>query len=788
MATKITDNEKDNKPSVDLSTAILENTTKNALLVTDLNHEKLQVYEVGMNPKTIEDLDLIVGDYVTIKGKKCSEVVFFLVEMEEIPEKYISIKKDGRVNLKIRINDVVKIYPCTSIGVIEQLVFLPIADTVEKIEGDLFKAFVEPFLEDKSMPLTVGNRYRIKSGLGSVEYKVVSLTNKEGQDIKHGFIVDGTNVIPDGTITREEVEQEFNMIGYDDVGGCRKQLAQIKELIELPLRHPQLYKKLGVKPPKGILLYGPPGSGKTLIAKAIANETGAFIYMINGPEIMSKMAGESENNLRKAFDEAEKNKPAIIFIDEVDSLAPKRDKTQGEVERRIVSQLLTLMDGAKAREGVIVLAATNRPNSIDPALRRYGRFGKELEIGVPDATGRLEILRIHTKNMRMSEDVDLVEIADELHGFGGSDIASLCSEAALQQIREKLPNIDLDSDKIDAGILSSLKVTRANFLYAIEQTNPSSLRESKLETPNVKWEDIGGLAEVKIELRETIQYPISYPEKFLKFGLTPSKGVLFYGPPGCGKTLLAKAVATECKANFISVKGPELLTMWFGESEANVRELFDRARAAAPCVLFFDEIDSVAKSRGSASGSGGADDRVINQILTEMDGMNAKKNVFIIGATNRPDQLDSAIMRPGRLDQLVYIPLPDADSRMSILKAVLRKTPLSPDINLNHLVEATDRFSGADLTEICQRACKLAVKESIEYETERSKQGSNLMELEDPVPYISEKHFVAAMKTARRSVQEKDIERYEAFARSMKVDIRKYTQPNRNVDDAGLYD
>ncbi|KAK6089500.1 hypothetical protein P3W45_001499 [Vairimorpha bombi] len=773
---------------IDLSTAILESTTKNALLVTDSHHDKLKVYEVGMCSKTIEDLDLINGDYITLKGKKCSEVVFILVEMNDIPEKNICIKKDGRVNLKIRINDIVKIYPCGSIGVIEQLVFLPIADTVDKIKGDLFQPFVEPFLKDKSMPLSINNRYRISSGIGSVEYKVVSMTNKEGSDIKHGFIVDGTKVVSDETITREEAEQEFNMIGYDDVGGCRKQLAQIKELIELPLRHPQLYKKLGVKPPKGILLYGPPGSGKTLIAKAIANETGAFIYMINGPEIMSKMAGESENNLRKAFDEAEKNKPSIIFIDEVDSLAPKRDKTQGEVERRIVSQLLTLMDGAKTREGVIVLAATNRPNSIDPALRRYGRFGKELEIGVPDSTGRLEILRIHTKNMRMAEDVDLVEISDELHGFGGSDIASLCSEAALQQIREKLPSIDLDSDKIDASILGSLKVTRNNFLYAIENTNPSSLRESKLETPNVKWEDIGGLADVKVELRETIQYPISYPEKFLKFGLTPSKGVLFYGPPGCGKTLLAKAVATECKANFISVKGPELLTMWYGESEANVRELFDRARAAAPCVLFFDEIDSVAKSRGSSSGSGGADDRVINQILTEMDGMNAKKNVFIIGATNRPDQLDSAIMRPGRLDQLVYIPLPDFDSRMSILKAVLRKTPLSPDINLKQLCEATDKFSGADLTEICQRACKLAVKESIEYEMDASKKGSNMMEIEDPVPYISEKHFIEAMKSARRSVLEKDIERYEAFARSMKVDIRKFTQPNRNVEDAGLYD
>nr|AJA32494.1 ATPase [Nosema pernyi] len=778
------------KNNVDLSTAILESTTANSLLVTDKYVERLKIYEIGLNPKTIEDLNFIDGDYVTLKGKKCSEVVFILVEIPEIPPKTISINRDGRVNLKIRINDIVKAYSCPSIGVIDQLVFLPIADTVENIKGDLFPAFVEPFLTDKTMPLSLGNRYRISSGIGSVEYKVVGMTNKEGADIRHGYIVNETKVVSDETISREAAEEEFNMVGYDDIGGCRKQLAQIKELIELPLRHPALYNRLGVKPPKGILLYGPPGTGKTLIAKAVANETGAFIYLINGPEIMSKMAGESENNLRKAFEEAERNKPAIIFMDEIDALAPKREKTQGEVERRIVSQLLTLMDGSKSRDGVIVLAATNRPNSIDPALRRYGRFDREIEIGVPDDTGRLEILRIHTKNMRMAEDVDLVEISQELHGYGGSDIASLCSEAALQQIREKLPEIDLDSEKLDASVLASLKITRENFMVAISNTDPNSLRENKMETPNVQWNDIGGLEDVKTELRETIQYPITYPEKFLKFGMTPSKGVLFYGPPGCGKTLLAKAVATECQANFISIKGPELLTMWVGESESNVRELFDRARSAAPCVLFFDEIDSVAKSRGASAGDSGSGDRVLNQLLTEMDGMNQKKNVFVIGATNRPDQLDTAIMRPGRLDQLVYIPLPDLDSRLSILKAALRKTPLAPDVNLVQLAEATDRFSGADLTEICQRACKLAVKESIEYEIKAKKDDSNLMDIEDPIPFLTEKYFVQAMKTARRSVTEKEIERFEAFARSMKVDIRKYTQGGnkKTVDDAGLYD
>uniref|UniRef100_A0AAY4B9H8 Transitional endoplasmic reticulum ATPase n=1 Tax=Denticeps clupeoides TaxID=299321 RepID=A0AAY4B9H8_9TELE len=496
-----------------------------------------------------------------------------------------------------------------------------------------------------------------------------------------------------------------------------KQLAQIKEMVELPLRHPALFKAIGVKPPRGILLYGPPGTGKTLIARAVANETGAFFFLINGPEIMSKLAGESESNLRKAFEEAEKNAPAIIFIDELDAIAPKREKTHGEVERRIVSQLLTLMDGLKQRAHVIVMAATNRPNSIDPALRRFGRFDREVDIGIPDATGRLEILQIHTKNMKLADDVDLEQVANETHGHVGADLAALCSEAALQAIRKKMDLIDLEDETIDAEVMNSLAVTMDDFRWALSQSNPSALRETVVEVPNITWEDIGGLEDVKRELQEL------HPDKFLKFGMTPSKGVLFYGPPGCGKTLLAKAIANECQANFISIKGPELLTMWFGESEANVREIFDKARQAAPCVLFFDELDSIAKARGGNVGDGGgAADRVINQILTEMDGMSSKKNVFIIGATNRPDIIDPAILRPGRLDQLIYIPLPDEKSRMAILKANLRKSPISKDVDLDFLAKMTNGFSGADLTEICQRACKLAIRESIENEIRRERE------------------------------------------------------------------
>ena len=542
-------------------------------------------------------------------------------------------------------------------------------------------------------------------------------------------------------------------------------------MIELPLRHPQLFKTLGVKPPRGVLLYGPPGSGKTLIARAIANETGAFFFLLNGPEIMSKMAGEAEANLRKAFEEAEKNSPAIIFIDELDSIAPKRDKTQGEVEKRVVSQLLTLMDGLKGRGHVIVIAATNRPNSLDAALRRFGRFDREIDIGVPDEVGRMEVLRIHTRNMKLSEDVDLAEIAKSTHGYVGADLAALCTEAALQCIREKMDIIDIEDDTIDAEVLDAMAVTNEHFRFAMGSTNPSSLRETVVEIPDVSWDDIGGLEDVKKNLQEMILYPIEHPDKFYKFGMSPSKGVLFYGPPGCGKTLLAKAVAHECSSNFISIKGPELLTMWFGESEANVREVFDKARAAAPCVLFFDELDSVGTARGSSQGdAGGAGDRVLNQLLTEMDGVGAKKNLFFIGATNRPDILDEALIRPGRLDQLIYIPLPDKPSRVSVLKAVLRKSPVAPNINMEFLGDLTEGFTGADLTELCQRATKAAIRESIEADEQRKALqrdnpdgDQNMMEMEDPVPVITRKHFEEALAAARKSVTAYDLDKFEQF-------------------------
>merc|ERR1712072_423554 len=563
----------------------------------------------------------------------------------------------------------------------------------------------------------------------------------------------------EGEPVKREDEESKDDVGYDDIGGVKKQLQNIRELVELPLRHPQLFKSIGVKPPRGILMFGPPGSGKTLIARAVANETGAFFFLINGPEIMSKMAGEAESNLRKAFEEAEKNAPAIIFIDEIDSIAPKRDKTNGEVEKRIVSQLLTLMDGMKGRGQVVVIGATNRPNSIEGALRRFGRFDRELDIGVPDDNGRLEILRIHTKNMKLSADVKLEDLAANTHGFVGADLAQLCTEAALTCIREKMDLIDLEEETIDAEILDSMAVTQDHFTSAMGQCNPSSLRETVVEVPNVKWDAIGGLEQTKRELQEMILYPIEHPEKFEKFGMHPSRGVLFYGPPGCGKTMLAKAVATECSANFVSIKGPELLTMWFGESEANVREVFDKARAAAPCVLFFDELDSIGTARGGGGGgAGGAGDRVMNQLLTEIDGVGSKKNVFFIGATNRPELLDEALLRPGRLDQLIYIPLPDLPARQGILESTLRKSPIAPNVPLSFIAQKTEGFSGADLSELCQRAAKAAIRDAIAADELKDDDMADGMGTE-----ITRKHFEEAFAGARRSVDATQLAKYDQF-------------------------
>jgi len=746
---------------------------------------------VSLHPNTMEKLQLFRGDTVMVKGKRRKDTVCIVLHDDTVEETKIRMNKVVRTNLRVRLGDIISVHALPDVKYGKRIHVLPYDDSTEGLSGNLFDTFLKPYFLEAYRPVRKGDSFLVRGGMRSVEFKVV-----ETDPAEYCIVAPDTVIHCEGEPLKREDENKMDDVGYDDIGGVRRQLAQIRECVELPLRHPKLFKNLGIKPPRGILLYGPPGSGKTLIARAVANETGAFFFLINGPEIMSKMAGESESNLRKAFEEAEKNAPSIIFIDEIDSIAPKREKTNGEVERRIVSQMLTLMDGMKSRANVVVMGATNRPNSIDPALRRFGRFDREIDIGIPDQTGRLEVLRIHTKNMKLSDDVDLEAVSQETHGYVGSDLAQLCTEAALNCIREKMDIIDLEEETIDAEVLNAMSVTMDHFRAALGHSNPSALRETVVEIPNVTWEDIGGLEDVKRELKETVQYPVEHPEMFEKFGMSPSRGVLFYGPPGCGKTLLAKAIANECQANFISIKGPELLTMWFGESEANVREIFDKARAAAPCVLFFDELDSIAKARGGSVGdAGGAADRVINQILTEMDGMGAKKNVFIIGATNRPDIIDPAILRPGRLDQLIYIPLPDQPSRVAVLKSNLKKSPVAKNVDLEYMANSLKGFSGADLTEICQRACKLAIRESIEKSLDRKREmmdlGKEVEEDYDPVPEITRAHFMESLKFARRSVTDNDIRKYEMFSQTLQQsrgfgsDFRFPDQPQGNNPQGG---
>ncbi|KAB2609312.1 cell division cycle protein 48-like protein [Pyrus ussuriensis x Pyrus communis] len=751
----------------DFSTAILERKkSPNRLVVDEAVNDDNSV--ISLHPAALEKLQFFRGDTVLIKGKKRRDTICIIIADDECEESKIRMNKVVRANLRVRLGDVVSVHPCPGVKYGKKVHILPIDDTIEGVTGSLFDAYLKPYFVESYRPMRKGDLFLVRGMMRSVEFKVM-----ETDPAEYCIVAPDTEIFCEGEPVKREDEERLEDVGYDDVGGVRKQMAQIRESVELPLRHPQLFKSIGVKPPKGILLYGPPGTGKTLIARAVANETGAFFLLINGPEIMSKMAGESESNLRKAFEEAEKNAPSIIFIDEIDSIAPKREKTHGEVERRIVSQLLTLMDGLKSRAHVIVMGATNRPNSIDPALRRFGRFDREIDIGVPDEVGRLEVLRIHTKRMKLADDVDLERVAKDTHGFVGADLAALCTEAALQCIREKMDVIDLEDETIDAEVLNSMAVTNEHFQTSLSSTNPSALRETVSFICLFQFCLFLSLGVASFTCLETVSMPVEHPEMFEKFGMSPSKGVLFYGPPGCGKTLLAKAIASECQANFISIKGPELLTMWFGESEANVREIFDKARQSAPCVLFFDELDSIATQRGNSVGdAGGAGDRVLNQLLTEMDGMNAKKTVFIIGATNRPDIIDPALLRPGRLDQLIYIPLPDEASRLQIFKACLRKSPISKDIDLAALARYTHGFSGADITEICQRACKYAIREDIEKDIERERRkNSNPEAMEedeiDEVAEIKPAHFEESMKYARRSVSDADIKKYQLFAQTL---------------------
>ena len=501
-------------------------------------------------------------------------------------------------------------------------------------------------------------------------------------------------------------------ISYEDIGGLGDEVKKVREMIELPLRHPELFERLGIEAPKGVLLHGPPGTGKTLLAKAVASETNANFMTIGGPEIMSKYHGESEEHLREIFKQAQENAPTIIFIDEIDSIAPKREEVTGETERRVVAQMLSLMDGLESRGKVVVIGATNRPNALDPALRRPGRFDREIEIGVPDKAGRLEILQIHTRGMPLEDGIDLDKFANLTHGYVGADLSALCKEAAMRSLRRILPELNLEDDIIPIEILNKITVSEDDFMGALMEMQPSSMREVLVERPNVHWVDIGGLEDAKRQLREAVEWPLKYGKVFRKMNAAPPKGILMYGPPGTGKTMLAKAVATESEANFISIKGPEFLSKWVGESEKAVRETFRKARQASPCVIFMDEIDSIATSRGSGDDSH-VTERVISQLLTELDGLEGLQDVVVIAATNRPDMIDPALLRPGRFDRMVEIGLPDLESRKSILAIQTANTPLADDVDLTAVADKTEGYTGADLSAVVNEAIMDAVRELV---------------------------------------------------------------------------
>jgi transitional endoplasmic reticulum ATPase len=779
---------------------------------------------ITISPSKAKELGVKSGEVVGIIGRR-RRASYALVNVAKGSKGAVKLSSNLAINLRVRSTDKVKVVPLeedsteensgdmalltTQPSVAHSVTFSPVKDSLNSLElsegGDeiaeeeLIERFVKPYLDvDGSAVLKQGHTITLRDDNNkSLEFTVTHLDTEGDADAEEdvdevdedekavGALVDSsTEVILGSSVDRVEVG-----LGYDSVGGCGKAIKLMRELVELPLRFPELWTTAGVPTPKGVLLHGPPGCGKTLIANALMEETGAHVVIINGPEIMARKGGESEANLRQAFEEAQQKSPAIIFMDELDSIAPKRDQAQGETEKRIVSQLLTLMDSLKPNSNVIVIGATNRPNVIESALRRPGRFDRELEIAIPDEEGRYEILQIKTKDMKTAPDIDLFQIARDTHGFIGADLQQLALEAALECIRCNVENFDVDSEEpISDELLDTLVVTNDHINHALSVCDPSTLRENKVEVPDVKWEDIGGLEDTKRDLQEMVRYPIEHRGLFEKFGMEASRGVLFYGPPGCGKTLMAKAIANECGANFISVKGPELLNAYFGGSEANVRDLFDKARSASPCILFFDEMDSIARARGSGSGSD-TSDRVINQILSEIDGIGSGKTLFIIGATNRPDILDPGIMRPGRLDQLIYIPLPDFESRVSIFKANLRKSPVADDITFELLADVTDGFSGADITEICQRAAKNAIRESIAAEIERQRrvEAGELTQAEadalpDPVPVITRAHFEDSMSKARRSVGEDVVAQYDEFTAKIK---QKW---ETNADEDTAYD
>ncbi|WP_276814915.1 CDC48 family AAA ATPase [Desulfurococcus amylolyticus] len=698
--------------------------------------------------ETMDKLGVSPGDFIEVIGPKGSDVVKVWQAYPE-DEGTGLIRIDGMVRKKLGVSpgDYVTVRPIS----VEPAVKVTIAPIGElPVYGDLSSYIKRQIIGN---PVKRGDIIEVPLYGMLLRFAVIST-----QPSTIVYITEHTYIEVRTEPVRPEVLGEgIPKVTWEDIGDLDEVKQKIREIVELPLKYPELFEHLGIEPPKGILLYGPPGTGKTLLAKALANEIGAYFVTINGPEIMSKFYGESEERLRKIFEEAQANAPAVIFIDEIDSIAPKREEVTGEVEKRVVAQLLTLMDGLKERGKVIVIGATNRPDALDPALRRPGRFDREIEIPPPDKRARREILAVHTRNMPLAEDVDLDKIADMTHGYTGADIAALVKEAAMNALRRFMKEEGIEIEKgqpIPAEKLEKLKVTMDDFLTAMKNVQPSLIREVFVEVPSVHWDDIGGLEDVKQELREAIEWPMKYPHVFEKMGLEPPKGILLFGPPGTGKTLLAKAVATESGANFITVRGPEVLSKWVGESEKAIRQIFRRARMVAPAVVFFDEIDSIAGIRGSDPS--GVIDRIVNQLLTELDGIQPLRRVVTIAATNRPDLLDPALLRPGRFDRLVYVPPPDYNARLQIFKVHTRKLPLAGDVNLDELARRTEGYTGADIAAVCREASLIALRE-------RYRSTGTL-----DVVKVGMEHFIKALEKVPPSLSKSDIEMYERLAKELK--------------------
>ena len=647
----------------------------------------------------MEILGITAGDVIQIEGKKRTAAIAWPGLPEDTNKGIVRIDGTLRRNADTGIDDRI---------------------SIRKISAkEATKITVAP---TKALRIVGGEEYlrQILNGRVVVKGDIVEVNTLE---VRIDLVVTNCSPAADALIVKSSTEFVISekpasetpsvpRISYEDIGGLGDEVKKVREMIELPLRHPELFERLGIEAPKGVLLHGPPGTGKTLLAKAVASETNANFMTIGGPEIMSKYHGESEEHLREIFKQAQENAPTIIFIDEIDSIAPKREEVTGETERRVVAQMLSLMDGLESRGKVVVIGATNRPNALDPALRRPGRFDREIEIGVPDKTGRLEILQIHTRGMPLEEGIDLDKFANLTHGYVGADLSALCKEAAMRSLRRILPELNLEDDMIPIEILNKITVSEDDFMGALMEMQPSSMREVLVERPNVHWMDIGGLEDAKRQLKEAVEWPLKYGKIFRKMNANPPKGILMYGPPGTGKTMLAKAVATESEANFISVKGPEFLSKWVGESEKAVRETFRKARQASPCVIFMDEIDSIASSRGSGDDSH-VTERVISQLLTELDGLEGLQDVVIIAATNRPDMIDPALLRPGRFDRMVEIGLPDLESRKSILTIQTANTPLADDVDINTIAEKTEGYTGADLSAVVNEAIMDAVRELV---------------------------------------------------------------------------